>query len=74
MRDGTRRDLEQMLDALAEKFGGDVLVRASDLGRKRTVMKDGVNLDYLDYRDGERVSSPKSAGEKGDNGWLGDDI
>ena len=74
VRDGTRRDLEQTLDALAEKFGGDVLVRASDLGRKRTVMKDGVNLDYLDYRDGERVSSPKSAGEKGDNGWLGDDI
>ena len=73
VRDGTRRDLEATLDELAEKFGGDVLVRASDLGRKHTVMKDGVNIDYLDYRDGERVSSPRKSGEKGDNGWLGDE-
>ena len=73
VKEGTKRDLEATMDELASRFGGDVLVRASDLGRKHTVMKDGINLDYLDYRDGERVSQPRQAGEKGDNAWLGDD-
>lgn len=73
VKEGTRRDLEATMDELANRFGGDVLVRASDLGRKHTVMKDGVNLDYLDYRDGERVSQPRQAGDKGGNAWLGED-
>ena len=33
-------------------------MRAKDMQHSGTVAKDGVNLDFLDYRDGERVSSP----------------
>lgn len=53
------RDLETTIDDLIERFGSDVVVRASDLGHHGTVSANGVNLDFLDYRDGERVSSPR---------------
>ena len=56
--DPKNRKLEIALDALTEKFGTDTVVRARDMNTQGTVAKDGVNLDYLDYRDGERISSP----------------
>jgi DNA polymerase-4 len=56
--DARPRDLETTIDDLIEKFGAGVVVRAKDLGASGTVHKDGVNLDFLDYRDGERVSGP----------------
>lgn len=45
-----RRKLEATIDALAERFGSDVVVRARDLGGHGTVMANGVNLDFLDQR------------------------
>ena len=56
--DNTPRDLETTVDQLIEKFGSDTLMRAKDLEHQGTVAKNGVNLDFLDHRDGERVSSP----------------
>lgn len=56
--DEGKRKLETTIDQLAERFGSDVVIRARDLGRSGTVMKDGVTLDHLDFRDGERVSKP----------------
>ncbi len=53
----TRR-LEATIDTLLERFGKDALVRGSDLGSAGTVHKDGMNLDFMDVRDGERVSRP----------------
>ena len=47
------------VDDLIDRFGSDVVVRASDLSHPGTVSKNGVNLDFLDYRDGERVSAPE---------------
>ena len=45
---------------MTQKFGAAALVRASDIrpGQKPVAIGDGVNLDYLDYLDGERVSHP----------------
>ena len=42
-----RRKLEATIDALAERFGSDVVVRARDLDGHGTVMANGVNLDFL---------------------------
>ncbi len=56
-----RRNLETTVDRLIERFGGDVLMRARDLEAHGTVHRDGMNLDFLDYRDGERVSTPGTA-------------
>ena len=56
--DSRRRDLETTIDDLIERFGSDVVIRARDLGKHGTVFASGVNLDFLDYRDGERVSNP----------------
>ena len=50
--------LENTIDGLIDRFGKDVLMRAKDLKHRGTVLEDGVNLDFLDYRDGERVSKP----------------
>ena len=52
------RKLETIVDELAERFGKGVVVRATDLAQKGTIADDDVNLDFLDYRDGERVSRP----------------
>lgn len=57
------RNLETTVDKLLKRFGSDTLMRAADLGSlgpgTKTVAKNGVNLDFLDYRDGERVSKPE---------------
>ena len=53
------RDLEATLDKVTEKFGNQAILRARDMGNQGSVMKNGVNLDYLDYRQGERVSQPQ---------------
>ena len=55
------RDLEVMMDKVSTKFGADKIMRARDMKDQGTVAKNGVNLDYLDYRDGERVSAPGSS-------------
>jgi DNA polymerase-4 len=52
------RRLETTIDRLIARFGNGVLIRASDMGEKQTVSDGELNLDYLDYRDGERLSSP----------------
>ena len=52
------RDLETTIDDLIERFGAGVVKRAKDLGQAGTVVDNGINLDFLDYRDGERVSAP----------------
>ncbi len=55
----SQRRLEQTIDDLAEKFGGDMVCRGSDLLSSGTISDNGMNLDFLDYRDGERVSRPE---------------
>ncbi len=57
--DSAIRQLEVTLDDLSERFGKDTVMRAKDLGHSGTVSDNGVNLDFLDYRDGERVSHPE---------------
>jgi hypothetical protein len=57
--DSTQRDLETTIDNLIERFGKGVVVRGRDLGHSGTISTNGVNLDFLDYRDGERVSRPE---------------
>jgi DNA polymerase-4 len=59
--DGRRRRLETTIDRLVERYGGGIVLRATDLHRSGTVFENGVNLDFLDYRDGERVSNPGAA-------------
>jgi hypothetical protein len=44
-----RRRLELALDDLADRFGGDVVLRAGDLALPRGVML-AANLDFLDDR------------------------
>ena len=56
--DKGKRKLETTIDDLSDRFGREVVVRASDMGNPGTVSSNGVNLDFLDYRDGERVSRP----------------
>ena len=56
--DGTRRNLELAIDSLVQRYGSGVVLRARDLGRHGTVMANGVNLDYLDERDGEPSTVP----------------
>jgi len=46
------------IDDLIDRFGRDVVVRARDLTCHGTVSSNGMNLDFLDYRDGERVATP----------------
>ncbi len=53
-----RRDLETTIDKLIDRFGRDVIMRASDLNQPGSVSANGVNLDFLDYREGERVTTP----------------
>ena len=53
------RQLETTVDKLIKRFGSETLMRAADLGHQGTIAKNGVNLDFLDYRDGERVSKPE---------------
>ncbi len=52
------RRLETAVDNLINRFGKGVVMRARDLIPGGTLSKEGVNLDYLDYLDGERVSRP----------------
>ncbi|MBT4494524.1 MAG: DNA polymerase IV [Gammaproteobacteria bacterium] len=59
--DSCPRKLETTLDSLKERYGKDVVFRGSDMGNPGTVSSNGVNLDFLDYRDGERVSTPESS-------------
>ena len=56
--DGGRRNLELVIDSLVQRYGSGVVLRARDLGRHGTVMANGVNLDYLDHRDGEQLTVP----------------
>jgi len=56
--DDRPRDLETTIDHLIERFGSGVVVRATDLLHGGTVSGRGMNLDFLDYREGERVSMP----------------
>ena len=53
-----RRDLETTIDDLIDRFGRDVVMRARDLSHSGSVSANGVNLDFLDHRQGERVTSP----------------
>ena len=53
------RSREETIDNLIARFGTDVVVRAKDLGDRGTVSENGMNLDFLDYRDGDRVSKPE---------------
>ncbi len=53
----TRR-LETTIDRLLERYGKQAVVRARDLEQADTVHNDGVNLDFMDVRQGERVSRP----------------
>ena len=46
--DHAARELETAIDALMNRFGRGVLLRARDLSDSGTVAADGVNLDYLD--------------------------
>lgn len=56
--DSKHRRLETTIDRLSERYGKDVVFRATQMGNPGTISKNGVNLDFLDYRDGERVSKP----------------
>ncbi|MGI9301461.1 MAG: hypothetical protein ACR2RB_01970 [Gammaproteobacteria bacterium] len=56
--DHRQRDLETAIDDLVNRFGNGVVKRAKDLGHRGTISDNGMNLDFLDYRDGERVSTP----------------
>lgn len=53
-----QRKLETTMDHLAERFGKDMVLRARDLDGHGTISSNGVNLDFLDYADGERVATP----------------
>ncbi len=55
---GEAHSLETTIDGLIDRFGSDVVVRARDLNAHGTVSKNGVNLDFMDNKDGERVSKP----------------
>lgn len=57
--DNRQRSLETTIDGLISRFGKGIVTRARDLQRAGVVADDGVNLDFLDYRDGERLSSPR---------------
>ena len=57
--DSRVRGLETTIDDLAEKFGKDMVFKARDLDNPGTISSNGANLDYLDYRYGERVSAPE---------------
>lgn len=56
--DRRRRDLETTVDHLIDRFGKSAVMRAKDLHQSGTISDNGVNLDFLDYRDGERVARP----------------
>ncbi len=47
------RELEVVIDKLAERFGKDTIVRANDLSQSgpgsRAIHADGMNLDFLDH-------------------------
>lgn len=47
---GKRRAVEQAMDSIRERFGGDAVVRAENLGRKGW---SGPDLDYMDDRSRE---------------------
>ncbi|MEM9622170.1 MAG: hypothetical protein AAF993_11005, partial [Pseudomonadota bacterium] len=65
-----QHNLERTLDALITRYGKGAVTRARDLKDAGTVARDGVNLDFLDYRDGERVARPDS-GASGASGISG---
>lgn len=56
--DNSQRKLETTVDRLTERFGKGVVVRARDLCGNSAISESELNLDFLDYRDGERVSRP----------------
>lgn len=58
------RELETTIDSLINRFGPGVLRRARDLEPGKTVATGEVNLDFLDYQDGERVSRPRRSDEQ----------
>ncbi len=57
--DDRSRRLETAVDRLVARFGKGVLMRATDLDDRAAVSDGELDLDFLDYRDGERVSSPR---------------
>jgi len=57
--DASSRELEITIDELIERFGSDVIMRGQDLQNHGEVSRKGVNLDFLDQRDGERLSYPR---------------
>ena len=50
--DHRQRDLEITIDHLIDRFGKDVVIRGMDLCHGGTISENGMNLDFLDYRDG----------------------
>ncbi len=52
------RRLETTIDRVLERYGKQAVIRARDLENAATVHNDGVNLDFMDVRQGERVSRP----------------
>jgi len=56
--DRRRRALETTIDHLVDRFGNGIVMRAADLGHSGTISDNGTNLDFLDFREGERVSMP----------------
>ncbi|MGB7302973.1 MAG: DNA polymerase IV [Burkholderiaceae bacterium] len=55
------RELETTIDKLIQQFGKGVLRRAKDLNDSGPVSDADVNLDFMDYQDGERLSAPGRA-------------
>ncbi len=55
--DAVRHRLDTTIDRLIERFGSRVVMRARDLHHPGAIM-DGVNLDFLDSREGERLAVP----------------
>ena len=52
------RQLETTIDQLIARFGSNTVMRAADLLHPGNISSNGVNLDFMDVRDGERVSQP----------------
>ena len=50
--DHAARELETVVDDLMQRFGRGALMRARDLSDSANVAGDGVNLDYLEAREG----------------------
>jgi len=56
--DGRERSLETTMDDIVGRFGKGAILRAKDLSDRRTVLEEGVNLDFLDP-DHAKASKPQ---------------